>query len=66
MLAVPRYDFKQPLFFDDNVTIYSEIKEIHSKVFLVKHTFHKGHDIIAIGTELRVWGICLVKNLKLL
>ncbi|WP_226527230.1 acyl-CoA thioesterase [Metabacillus niabensis] len=49
-------DFKQPLFFEDNVTIHSEIKEIHSKVFLVEHTFHKGHDIIAIGTELRAWG----------
>ena len=49
-------DFKQPLFFEDNVMIHSTIKEIHSKVFLVEHAFYKDRNIVAIGTELRAWG----------
>ncbi|WP_181351196.1 thioesterase family protein [Thalassobacillus sp. CUG 92003] len=47
--------FKKPLFFEDKVSIHSEVKEVNNKVFRVEHHFMKGEQSVAEGYELRAW-----------
>ncbi|WP_396334514.1 acyl-CoA thioesterase [Alkalihalobacillus sp. MEB130] len=47
--------FKTPLFFEDQVTIFSTITELRNKVIKLEHIFKRGETIIAIGSEVRAW-----------
>lgn len=47
--------FIKPLFFEDIVTIKSEITELHKKVLKITHLFYRNNECIAEGYEVRAW-----------
>ncbi|WP_101845187.1 thioesterase family protein [Halobacillus sp. Marseille-P3879] len=47
--------FKSPLFFEDKVSVQTEVKEINNKVFKVEHRFFRDEERVAEGYELRAW-----------
>ena len=47
--------FKSPLFFDDEICVFTTIEMVKSKVFKATHSFTRGDQHIAEGYELRAW-----------
>lgn len=54
-----RCTFVKPLFYDDIITIHTEVSEIHNKVFKLSHEVYCGSDKTGYGYEVRGW----VKNI---
>ncbi|SFK04368.1 acyl-CoA thioester hydrolase [Halobacillus dabanensis] len=47
--------FKSPLFFEDEVSVQTEVREINKKIFKVEHLFFREEELVAEGYELRAW-----------
>lgn len=48
-------NFRQPLQYEDEVTLTSTIERVDNKVFYVTHRFTKNGTLIAEGKETRAW-----------
>lgn len=47
--------FKQPLFFEDEIEVHSEVVHIENKVLKIEHVFKKNGHVVASGYEVRAW-----------
>lgn len=47
--------FKQPLMFEDEVVLITEVIELHNKVFKLSHEFYRDGVLVAEGYTLRAW-----------
>lgn len=54
-LLEAKCQFKTPLFFEDQVTIHSTIREVRNKVIIIDHVFERDSEKIAEGYEIRAW-----------
>lgn len=48
-------NFFQPLVFEDDVTVETEVEDVQRKVFRLKHRFYKNGELVAEGGALRAW-----------
>ncbi|WP_017753414.1 acyl-CoA thioesterase [Calidifontibacillus oryziterrae] len=47
--------FEKPLYYDDIITIQTEVAEIHNKVVKLNHAVYRGSDKTGYGYEVRGW-----------
>ena len=48
-------DFKQPAHLHDHLTVTSTVERIGETSFTIAHTIKRGDDLIASGSETRLW-----------
>ena len=48
-------EFTQPAFYDDIITLASQVESFSGKSFKLLHRFTRGGDLLAEGREIRVW-----------
>ena len=54
-LVTSSAQFVMPLYLGDVVTVWSQIGKFGNTSFTVAHEFHRGDDVVATGSETRVW-----------
>ena len=56
-LVTSSAEFFMPARFSDVVTLTSQVEKFGNKSFTMTHSFTRGDDLLARGTEIRVWAI---------
>lgn len=56
-LVASGMSFYRPAHYGDIVLLTSEVEKFGNKSFTLRHSFHRGTDLLADGHEVRVWAV---------
>ena len=56
-LVTSSAEFLMPALFSDVITLTTQVGKFGNKSFTMAHTFTRGEDLLARGSEVRVWAV---------